>query len=176
MLSCHNITITCAWKRVPCRRWAPVKVNMGTLANRLDKLDNKFGLIEREAGNVDGGRGCDILPSVWPFVPNRLQFVSFLVPSVGGHHCCNDGGIRSQHRHQLRLRVQADAFMLPPLCQIPWWTGICSLAAFAGTWVQEENYLRHYRLDRFDPKLCFEVRHLTGHDPTLAKRPAPWSL
>ena len=24
------------------------KVNMGTLANRLDKLDNKFGLIERE--------------------------------------------------------------------------------------------------------------------------------
>lgn len=31
---------------------AQVEVNMGTLANRLDKLDNKFGLIEREVATI----------------------------------------------------------------------------------------------------------------------------
>ncbi len=54
---------------------------MGTLANRLDKLDNKFGLIEREAGSVAGGRGCEILPvSLWAFVSiQQTPFVSLLV-------------------------------------------------------------------------------------------------
>ncbi|CAJ1349448.1 unnamed protein product [Effrenium voratum] len=31
---------------------AQVEVNIGTLANRLDKLDNKFGLIEREVATI----------------------------------------------------------------------------------------------------------------------------
>eukprot|EP00913_Durusdinium_trenchii_P030417 g28492.t1 len=31
---------------------AQVEVNMGTLANRLDKLDHKFGLIEREVAAI----------------------------------------------------------------------------------------------------------------------------
>ena len=104
-----------------------LQVNIGTLANRLDKLDNKFGLIEREAR-------CSA-----PLAVCQMQ----------------------AHRGKLLLRSLYNAREVATIAAMTeeFVHNTASVQDFLPPW---SILVTHY--------IACEVRHLTGHDPTLAKR------